>query len=75
MEAAGGGGATLTSAAEPYNASGKHETHFLAAYATPASIRFRFGLWPISRRTRIRHESVRNQTGFGWRADARPKRV
>ncbi|MGO8699099.1 MAG: hypothetical protein ACLQVY_15415 [Limisphaerales bacterium] len=27
VEAAGGGGTTLTSAAEPYNASGKHEAH------------------------------------------------
>ena len=35
MEAAGGGGTTLTSAAEPYNASGKHEAHMAGSNCCP----------------------------------------
>jgi len=35
VEAAGGGGTTLTSAAEPYNASGKHEAHMAGSNCCP----------------------------------------
>ncbi len=35
VEAAGGGATTLTSAAEPYNASGKHEAHMAGSNCCP----------------------------------------